>query len=413
MKKLVSWAAALLTAAVIIITGTGTMHASQFFEFNKESIIACGYMDNLLLIQNSPGEFDAGDIIWMIDNDCLDMTGAKWCVDAGIVPEDALTRPALFEKKKKPQSIFDGSQPPQENVPSEAPDDGTSNNESVGSNSTQSGASVGNVMPGKEEGLMTEPDSQPFVTPEQEGVDIGKELTGKQEEIQAGEKPEEGRSYGHFYDELNTEAKQAYSYFKAKGENCFIQVHNTSENKTIEGKYLKTRPEAAGEIRFDTTDSTVLYSYVFKAPQVGDMDKIDMALDLEKEDTGKDTLERYILKLPAGYPNGIYVKVMVDRINQEYVMYHDGNVVGKFTSDYNGYLEVPASFAESSIECDVYVGNDKIETERNEVEETEEAAEETGVEEESNRFVLYACIAVAVLAICGAGFVMLRRKTYR
>lgn len=82
------------------------VQASPFFDFLKDAIIDGGYGDNLFLIQDSPGEFTAEDILWMIDNDCLDVAGAQWCVDAGLIPADAMSRPALQEPKTKPQVVY-------------------------------------------------------------------------------------------------------------------------------------------------------------------------------------------------------------------------------------------------------------------------------------------------------------------
>lgn len=98
------------------------VQASPFFDFNKDFIVQAGYHDNLMFIQHSPGEVSAEDILWMIDNDCLDVAGAQWCVDAGLIPADAMSRPALQEPKTKPQSVYEDSTPSSgQNQPQQTP----------------------------------------------------------------------------------------------------------------------------------------------------------------------------------------------------------------------------------------------------------------------------------------------------
>lgn len=79
---------------------------SQFFTFNQEVIPYCGYADNLLLIQNSMGEFNAEDIQWMARNDCLDETGLAWCYDAGLMDIEGFARMIPYVSHTKPQAIF-------------------------------------------------------------------------------------------------------------------------------------------------------------------------------------------------------------------------------------------------------------------------------------------------------------------
>lgn len=434
MKKLAGWAVGLLASGVILFSAIGTFYASPFFDFNKETIIASGYADNLWLIQNSPGEFTTEDIIWMIDNDCLDMAGAKWCVSAGLIPEDALERPALSENKDKPQSVFDGSQDstpqesaepekgqtesPKEPEETEKPSEneeipqGTADNE--GSNTSSSNdESAGNAG-----SYVSEPVNNTEIlqnqNPESNRTGNIKNAQNKSEQNEEDPVAEQERTaaYGHFYDNLDNTAKAAYSYFKAKGSNCFIQVLSTAPDKQIEGKYLASQTSSDGEIRFSTDSGQILYSYIFRNPEIGEDDTIDLSLSLIKEDSGSDFVESYKLILGSGYPQGVSVKVLVDRINQKYDVYDGQNKIGTYTSDYSGYLEIPVREDEYTVSCDVFIGKTEADHEMRETTEILQELEPAQEKPESVNYLMFlvpVCVVVAVLTIVLA--IYLKKKT--
>lgn len=422
------------------------VQASPFFDFNKDFIVQAGYHDNLMFIQHSPGEVSAEDILWMIDNDCLDVAGAQWCVDAGLIPADAMSRPALQEPKTKPQSVYEDSTPssgqnqPQQTPPpaaekpvvqptvQEAPQEEQENSSDndAGQDAQQPGQAEGQSGQEEKTGGTTAESAQDGDEDQESTQAAGEEQAGGTEGGQEGEStavdpsddlfetaPAEQLSYSHFHDQLDDEAAAAYSYFLGSGSNCFIQVLNNSPEKKIRGKFLEEingRADSEGEIRFATNDGQVLYSFVFRSPAVKDEDVLDLSLDLNKVPKTAQTTEAYTLTLGGTYPEGVFAKVMVDRINQKYSLYKGETKLGDYTSDFTGYLEVPVTDSEYTISCDLFMGEEQ---ETATGQESTEAAEETpegDTETESSKVpVMIAGVIVGIAVLAGL-FVFIKKK---
>lgn len=416
MKKFfITFAAAIM---IVALWRPSVVQASPFFDFNKDFIMQAGYHDNLMFIQHSPGEVSAEDILWMIDNDCLDVAGAQWCVDAGLIPADAMSRPALQEPKTKPQSVYEDNTPssgqsqPQQTPPSaeEKPvvqPQETSPDEQTESKDNDAGQDAASE-------IATETESRQETTAEQEGSVPAENTAGTDttatdsKDTTAGNErketaPVEQISYSHFHDQLDVNAATAYSYFLGSGHNCFIQVLNNSPEKKIQGLYLKEingNKDSMGEIRFATNDGQVLYSFVFRSPAVKDDDVLDLSLDLEKVPKTAQTTEAYTLTLGGTYPEGVFAKVMVDRINQVYSLYKGETKLGDYTSDFTGYLEVPVTDSEYTISCDLFMGKEQETAAGQERAETAEETLEGDTDTEPSKipFIITGAILCVVLA---------------
>ena len=402
MSRVLKMLMGLIIGIGLMVAGKNTAYASQFFEFNKDTMPGCGYADNLWLIVHSPGEFETSDIIWMIDNDCLDMNGAQWCYSAGLIPKDALSRPALSQEKTKAQTIYDNNDliDYTKNPPQLLPEYQTASS----SVSTASAAAA--------ETAGREPEA---IAPEE----TVREQTSAESE-QAEPTKESGEpTYEHYYEDLSTEAKAAYSYFKATGKDCFVQINANAAHKDIEGAYLLSQTSQAGEIRFGTKDGDVLYSFIFRNPAVEKEDVLNLDADLKRVQSGDDTVEKYELSLGSVYPENVSLKILLDRKNQEYTVTDiEGKKIGTYRSDYTGYLEVPVTKEHYTISCDVPVES-MAETVSEGVQETQiseetEVNEGSTVEEEtavkSVNYRLIVIVGAVLIATIVGGVVIFRKK---
>ncbi len=462
LKKLLVSVCAAAAAVMLAVQPVRAAELSPFLEFYLDYIGGFGYADTLWLIQNSEGEFNETDIYWLIDNDCLDTAGVQWCVEHGLVPEEALQRPALQEPKTKPQTVFDGGgslqpdgeeqkdpgwRPPNAEESSEAEESsgaeekekgGTDEEDAGTDESSQEESSDG--WTGGSAGGSTSRSTGGYSTGGSGNVPSGSGATedgrtlGSYSEGTAASAPSSGSTvsqtarngysetsaeseenvktvmHSHYHENLDQAAKEDYAYFLQNGERCYIQVLSSAPSKTIEGKYLNGHP---GEIMFGTSDGTVLYSFIFRG-SYQDSDVLDLTASLQKEDVDDPYIERYALSLGSTYPDGTWVRVLVDRRNQAYTLYRaDGSKAGEYTSDHEGFLELPVTEKECTVECDVFIGTSRGTEETESVPETaqEQETEVTGEVSTERNLAVPAAIAAAVAAgAAAAAVVLIRRK---
>lgn len=401
MKKIFKILMGLIIGVGLMVAGGNTAYASPFFEFNKGSMPASGYADNLWLIVHSPGEFETSDIIWMIDNDCLDMNGAQWCYNAGLISKEDLSRPALLQAKTKVQTIYH-------------------NNDLIdySKNPPQLLPAYQAVAPAESVPEAPVPEAPVEIVTETPAVEPEETVQPSQEcaEVEPGETMEESEpAYEHYYDDLTAEAKAAYSYFKATGKDCFVHIKSNAENKDIEGAYLLSQTPEAGEIRFGTQDGKVLYSFIFKNLTIDKEDVLNLDVDLNRKESGNDNIEQYELSLGSAYPENVSLKILVDRKNQEYsVIDMEGNKVGDFRSDYSGYLEIPVTKNQYTISCEIPVES-TVETAIEETEESQvsteaEVSEEIPVEEASLNMNVIVIICIVLVAGIAGIIIFLRKR---